>query len=199
MPKEPLEKWLRLADEAAGSPPPPAGNVAEGVRRLAARRRRRAVLGGLGFAAAACVAAVALLRPPAEVPQPAPAPVAEAPKAPDDAEVARLRQELAQVRSEADSRLRVAHAMIQMERQTQLSGEIQRATPAWLDPLEPIRREVDKAARTMLCQADRMAGDPARQPAAAEKYREVSQLFPQSLWADVARQKLSQMENRSKV
>lgn len=199
MPKKPLEKWLRLADEAAGSPPPPAGNLAEGVRRLAAQRRRRAVLGGLGLAAAACVAAVALLRTPAEGPRPAPAPVAEVPKTPSDAEVARLRQELAQVRNEADSRLRVARAVMQMERQSQLSAEIQRAAPAWLDPLEPIRREVDKAARTMLCQADRMAGDPARQPAAAEKYREVSQLFPQSLWAEVARQKLLQMENRSKV
>lgn len=199
MPKEPLEKWLRLADEAAGSPPPLAGHMAEGVRRLAARRRRRAVLGGLGLAAAACVAAVALMWPPAEGPQPAPGPVAEVAKAPSDAEVTRLRQELAQVRSEADSRLRVARAMMQMERQSQLSGEIQRATSAWSDPLEPIRREVDKAARTMLCQADRMAGDLAQQPAAAEKYREVSQLFPQSLWADVARQKLSQMENRSKV
>jgi hypothetical protein len=196
--KEPLEKWLRLADEAAGSPPPLAGNLAEGVRRLAARRRRRAVLGGLGLAAAACVAAVALLRPPAEGPRPAPGPVAEAPKAPSDAEIARLRRELAQVRGEADSRSRVARALIQMERHAQLSGEIQRA-PVWLDPLEPIRREADKAARTVLCQADRMACDPARQPAAAEKYREVSQLFPQSFWADVARQKLSQMENRSKV
>lgn len=198
MPKEPLEKWLRLADEAAGSPPPLAGNLAEGVRRLAARHRRRAVLGGLGLAAAAVVAAVVLLRPPAEGPRPAPGPVAEVPKMPSDAEIARLRQELAQVRSEADSRLRVARALIQMERQAQLSAEIQRA-PGWLDPLEPIRREVDKAARTMLCQADRMAGDPAQQESAAERYREVSQLFPQSLWADVARQKLSQMENRSKV
>lgn len=199
MPKEPLEKWLRLADEAAGSPPPLAGNLAEGVRRLAARRRRRAVLGGLGLAAAVGVAAVVLLRPPAEGPRPAPGPVAEVPKMPSDAEIARLRQELAQVRSEADSRLRVARALIQMERQAQLSAEIQRAAPAWLDPLEPIRREVDKAARTILCQADRMAGDPAQQESAAERYREVSQLFPQSLWADVARQKLSQMENRSKV
>lgn len=198
MTKEPLEKWLRLADEASGAPPPGAGDLAARVRRLAARRRRGAVLGGIGIAAAAGVAALVFLRPPAQGPRPVPGPVAAVPKAVAEAEVARVEQEMARLRDEADSRLRVARVVMRRERQIDRVAELQKA-PAWSDPLEPIRRDVDKAARTVLAQANRMADDPAQRELAAERYREVSELFPQSVWADVARQALSQMENRSKV
>ena len=55
------------------------------------------------------------------------------------------------------------------------------------------QKEVDRAASILVKEANRMARDPRQRPEAIEKLERVLRLFPQTPWATVAQQKLTQL------
>ena len=69
-----------------------------------------------------------------------------------------------------------------------------RRTSGGLDPLEDVRRQVEKAAFTTLYQADRMYRELNLRDSALASYRQVILLFPDTPSAKVARQRLSEIE-----
>jgi len=53
---------------------------------------------------------------------------------------------------------------------------------------------VDKTAFVMLYQADRLYKQLRQTDSAVEAYKEIIQLFPENQWADVARERLSEIQ-----
>ncbi|HUU59487.1 MAG TPA: hypothetical protein VMZ50_08090, partial [Phycisphaerae bacterium] len=66
-----------------------------------------------------------------------------------------------------------------------------------LDPIDDIRREVEQAAYTLMLLADREEHRVGNAAAAAETYRRVIAHFPRTHWAQVARNRLSNLTKRT--
>ncbi|KPK82892.1 MAG: hypothetical protein AMJ81_08930, partial [Phycisphaerae bacterium SM23_33] len=110
-------------------------------------------------------------------------------------EPANLRAEIERLRAEADSRTAVVKHMLAMEgRQIQLARlQLELARP---DPEVQVRQEVEKAAWTTVCDADRMYEQPGARETAVAAFRRVIQLFPDTPGAIVARMRLSKINTR---
>ena len=213
MTEDPIQRLLRQADAAAGAPgvqPDLAGRV----QRLAGRRRRRAVG---GWAAAAGIALTVGLaawlwggggqRPPRQIASPTAPDAVPAggngdsdraiaqrtprPAAADEPadEVGLLRAEIARLRVEADSRMAVVQRMLALERRRR-AGPRTATYLARSDPAEEVRQQMDQAALVMVYQADRMRRVLDLQAPAMQMYRRAAELFGQTHWGGVARQRL---------
>jgi len=194
---DPLKQLLQQADALAGGPPEMPGDLAQRVRTLAARRRRVQV----GFsAAAAIVLAVGmtlLWLQASTAPQLAnELQVADAePPQPDFAEI---KAELERLRRQAETRLAVIHRTQEILEEMKRFEELKKQPPL-PDAVANARREVDKAAYVLVSRADRMCRELDLCDSAAVKYRRVVDLFPDSRWATVARQRLSELETKGDV
>ena len=62
--------------------------------------------------------------------------------------------------------------------------------------MQEIDRQVDKAAFILVYQADKLYKELNQTDSAVQAYKEVIQLFPTNQWANVARERLSQIEQR---
>jgi hypothetical protein len=74
-----------------------------------------------------------------------------------------------------------------------ISERARRATAhaeAQPDPIAQVHFQRDRAAMTLVYEADRFVAQPHQTDLAIAQYRKVIQLFPDSSWADVARQRL---------
>jgi CHAT domain-containing protein len=198
MSDDPLKKLLQQADAMAGGPPEMPGDLARRVRLRAARRRRVRV--GVSAAAAAIVLAVgttllwpqgSTLSPPANEP-----PVALVEQSQPD--VARIEAEIERLRREADTRLAVVNRTQEILEEMKRLDELKKQPPV-PDAVAYARREVDQAAYTLVSQADRMCRELDLCESAAVKYRRVVKLFPESCWAAVARQRLSELERKGDI
>ena len=198
MSDDPLKKLLQQADAMAGGPPETPGDLAQRVRVLAARRQRVRV--GFSAAAAAIVLVVGmtLLWPQGSAP---PQPVNEPPVVQveqSQPDIARLKAEIERLHREADTRLAVVQRTQEILEEMRRFEELKRQPP-WPDAVANVRREVDQAAYTLVSQADRMCRELDLCDSAAVKYRRVVELFPETRWAVVARQRLSELERKGDV
>jgi len=64
----------------------------------------------------------------------------------------------------------------------------------WHEDAEDVVQEVFLAALILVSRADRMARDPGLRASAMESYRRVIRLFPQTIWSQVAREKLTEIQ-----
>jgi hypothetical protein len=202
---DPLKQWLRRADAAAGAPPALRADLPARVRQLAAKRRKNKVV-GLGALSAAAVAAGVILwatvwsdrniTTPAPVitqgdPTPTAAPnitqanTGSAPATTTVSDNDRDAARLAQIRFEIDWRLRAVKGVEEDER-----GRVRQDRLRTPDPLDAMRQNIDTVALVMVRQADRMAETSNNREVAATQYRRTVELFPQSSWAETARQRL---------
>jgi len=184
MPSDPFEKLLRETDNHAGEPPAaPADLAARVVRRAEAQRRRRLAIGS---AAAAVLLAAGLTLPMWR---------GRARVTVGPVDTAALAAQAAQLRAEADWRSAVARRTRELEaRHARLAAL--RAVAAQPDPVQQSRSAVEQAAGIIFQQGDRLYRDFKLPQQAAESYREVLRLFPTSLWAARARERLTEIETR---
>lgn len=189
---DPIEQLLRAADRAAAAPPAGPADLADRVRCRARRQRSLHAVGGTA-AAAVIVLAVGVWwltspgGPTAEAPV-----VARSQPATQD-EVAQLRAEIAALRQEADAALALARQLAaERQRQDQMAA-LQRVIDG-PDAVDEVRREMDQAAFTIVYQADRMLRELNLPESAIESYRQAIRLFPDSPSAEVARQRLAELE-----
>jgi len=182
MPSDPFEKLLRETDNHAGEPPAaPADLAARVVRRAEAQRRRRLAIG----AAAAVVLAAGLTLPMWR---------GRARVTVGPVDTAALAAQAAQLRAEADWRSAVARRTRELEaRHARLAAL--RAVAAQPDPVQQSQSAVEQAAGIIFQQGDRLYRDFKLPQQAAESYREVLRLFPTSLWAARARERLTEIES----
>lgn len=170
-----LEELLRSTD-AANPPPARTCDVVPAVKRRRSQRRRvRVATASFTSAALLVAAAVALLREP---PRPRPAPLAVAPMTPP-------------IELNPETRVRI-HEMtiqaLQARRAQRRSAERIAAVASTPSPRE-LR---DRAALILIYDAEQHRRARRRDDAVAA-YRRTIDLFPQSPWADVARQRLKQI------
>ena len=194
-----IEDLLREADRMAGPPPMGPADLADRVRRLQVHRRRMVVTTGGAIAALVAVsigAGIFLVgRPNGSAMKERPISVAKiSTSAPDaQAELNRLRAQIEELRAEADSALALARQAAALQEQQSHLAELKRML-ARGDPRDEVRRQMDTAAFTMVYQADRMYRELKLRAPAAESYRRVIALFPDTPSAKVARQRLSEIE-----
>jgi len=97
-----------------------------------------------------------------------------------------------QARTEAT--LKLVQEVLEQDRHqrrlTALETELSRIP----DPRREIDRQVDQTAFILVYQADKLYKELNQTESAVAAYKEVIQLFPTNHWADVARERLSQIE-----
>jgi hypothetical protein len=189
---EPLRRILQEADAAAGPPPDLPAGLARRVRRLAVRRRRVR----FGFSAAAAIAlSVGMTALWFQAPTPSGlSGGSRIVQRPEPADVESIRAEIEGLRREADVRLAVAQRTQEILEQMRRAEALTKHAVPLPDPVADARRELDKAAYTLVSQADRMCRELDLCDSAAIKYQRVVELFPETPWATVARQRLEQIK-----
>ncbi len=196
METDPLGRWLAEAEADLGSGPAIPADLLTRVNMARARRRRQQRVVRTGCAALLLMVGAGWGTWHWHRSRPAPAVAARVTSAVDTVvDLARLRLEIELLDLEAKARTdgarRLADALRRQDRIAALQAE---AAP---DPRIQIRQELDGAAFTLLNQGDRLYRELALREPAAAAYREVIRLFPESCWAQVAEQRLAQLEQKA--
>lgn len=182
MSEERIQRLLQQADQIAG--PPAFGPVSTGTIRQ--RIHRRWVIRSTAIMAAAAVIAVATalwtVRMRTEKPQPP--------------TIASLETQVEQLRVQADATLRLVQEVLAKDRQQRRLASLEAELSSIAEPMAEIERQVDKTAFILVYQADKLYKELNQTESAVVAYKEVIQLFPKNRWADVARERLSQIEQR---
>ena len=184
MSEERIKELLHSADAAAGAPRFDRVSAAGIRRRL---RRRRVVTLGVPAAAAAVLLVGACLwtvfkRPRISTPETPPP------------RIVALAEQIEQLQAQTDATLRLVHEVLERDRAERHLAALEAELASIPDPMREIERQVDRAAFGMLYYADRLYNELSQTESAVEAYQEIIQVFPDNQWADVARERLSEIK-----
>jgi hypothetical protein len=168
-----LTDLLREAD-AVAPPPPATERLAQKVYRRARRRSRRRNFSA-AVAVVVCVAAAVSLVRKTTTQQPR-----RFAAVVDAGEISRLR-------SDAAMHLKVADAVLSRAQRRARASHL-RDTPV------TIESEREKAALALLDHGDRLRRDLKQVDAALDAYRRTVDLFPDTRWAAVARERIARLK-----
>jgi len=181
MTEDKIKNLLYEADQTAGGPVPLSANLAAAVRRRA--NRRQTVNLAVRIAAAAVVLfALGIWSFTAK-------------KSRDQQRIVALEMQIKQLRVQTDATLNLIQEVLDEDRKQRRLNELQAQLAKYPDPLEEIQKQVDKTAFILVYQANRMYRELDQKDSAIQAYNRVIELFPQSRWAEVARQRLSEIKN----
>jgi tetratricopeptide (TPR) repeat protein len=107
-----------------------------------------------------------------------------------------LENQIKQLQARTDAALNLIREVLDEERRQSRLNELQAQLASIPDPLEEVRKQVDKTAFILVYEADRLYNELNQTDSAVENYNRVIELFPENRWAKVARQRLSEIENR---
>lgn len=176
-----IKQLFQIADRTAGRPlmfP----IKASAIRRQA--RVRRAVRGTCRAAAALLILALAIWGLSDRSPE----------QTAKQAQIAALQAQVKLLQARIDATLKLVQEALKSERKENRLDELQAELADIPDPLEEIRRQVDKTAFTLVYHADRLYRQLNQRASAIEAYNRVIELFPETQSAEVARQRLSEIE-----
>ena len=186
MNQDKLEELIIRADRAAG-PPAPVSVSLSAIRRRAQRKPM--------FTTARCAAAAAVLLIPLAIfsnrthtPQPQP----------PRQKIASLEQQIKHLQVTTDAAVSLIREVLEDDRKQRRLDTLNAHLESIPDPLDEIRKEVDKTAFTIVYQADRLYYELSQTDSAVQAYNQVITLFPKNRWANVARQRLADI-NASKI
>jgi hypothetical protein len=179
-----IKELLTQADGTAG--PASYGSVsAAGIRHRARQRQIRFV------AFPATAAALLLLgiglwnwrsQPPASTHEPG-------------ERIASLEEQIRQLQIQSAETLRLVREVVAAERNQQRLVALEDELASIGDPLEEMRRQANETAYVLLCQADRFYREMNQPQSAIDTYEQVIRVFPESPWADEARDRLAQIRS----
>jgi cell division protein FtsL len=182
MTEDKIKNLLQRADEVAGAPGPVSINLST-VRHRTNRRRIISIATPVA-AAAAILIAVGLygftLR---------------AAKITHQQKIASLEMQIEQLQARADATYNLVQEVLDNEREQQRLDELKAQLASIPDPLEEIQKQVDTTAFNLVYQADRMYRELNLKSSAIQTYKRVIELFPKNQWAEVARERLSEIRN----
>jgi hypothetical protein len=185
MNEEKLQGILKEADRLAGKPEETVVSVSLLRRRV---RRRRAIATGVpSTVAAAVIMGVLLLCEPAEQPEDS-----------NKAEIAALQAQVEELRDRTDAALALVHEVIASQRQERRMEVVTAQYATARDPLEQVRREVDRTASILFYRADRLCRQAGDMEGALDGYEQVIRLFPESGWAEKARRCIVEIKEGKK-
>lgn len=108
--------------------------------------------------------------------------------------IASLQMEVKQLQLQTDATLKLIEEVLESERRQRQLDKLYAELASIPDPLEEIQTQVDKTGFILVYQADQMYRELKLIDSASRMYRRVIELFPQSRWAAVARQRLSEIQ-----
>lgn len=111
-------------------------------------------------------------------------------------QIALLQAQIAQLSTRTDATLHLVNEVLEQERRRSELDALEASLAEIPDPQEELRMQVDKAAFVLVYQADRTYRELNNADSAIESYKRVVQFFPKSQWAEVARKRLAEIENR---
>ncbi len=111
----------------------------------------------------------------------------------NQAEAARLRQQVKTLQAQADRHMQLA---LQLEKQSQSPSPAMTRT---IVNSRMFQLEIDQAALGLLYEADRIAKDPALRDTATEFYRQIATELPPGAATDIARQRLAALTQRKDI
>jgi tetratricopeptide (TPR) repeat protein len=182
--EEQIGQLLAKADETASDATFRLITTA-GIRRRVRHRRLVRVAVPTSLAAViAIAAALSTLSILTRKPQPAPQ------------RIASLEEQVKQLQARADATLKLVQEVLERDRQDRRLAALETELASIPDPVQEIDRQVDKTAFILIYQADKLYKELNQTESAVAAYKEVIQLFPTNRWATVARERLSQIEQR---
>ena len=177
-----IKKILHEADRAAGSPTPVKINLPD-IRQRANRRRI------INFAAPLSAAAMILI---------AFSIVTNTTNATKEQEkVASLETQIKQLQASTNAAINLIHEVLEEEQKKNRLDALQAQLASIPDPLEEIQKQVDKTAFILVYQAEQLYRELSETDSAVETYKRVIRLFPENRWAQVARERLDNIERKS--
>lgn len=183
MTEERIKELLRNADRAAG--PPSFGRVtADGIQW---RIRRRRLVWISAPAAAVVLLALGLWAIGNRESKPRPE---------RRQRIASLEQQVKQLQAQTDATLKLVREVLADERQNQRLAALEAELARIPDPMVELAKQTDKTAFILLRQAEQLYYELNQTESAVEAYKEIIQRFPQNQWADVARERLTEIEKR---
>ena len=184
MTEEKIRNLLQEADRIAGRPV--QARVDLSTLRRRAGRRRLASLTGPVAAAAMLMIALGIWSLGIKTPEPTH----------EQRKIASLETQVKQLQASTDAAVALIHEVLEDERRQSRLDQLEAELASIPDPLEEIRKQVDKTAFILVYQADRLYRELNETESAVETYNRVIRLFPRNQWATVARERLSEIEDR---
>ena len=184
MTEDEIKNLLQQADKTAGGVAPVRVNLSA-IRRRAGRRNIINLVAPLASAAVLMVALSILVLM-----------FRTAEPTPEQEKIALLETRIKQLQARTDAALGLIQEVLDEERRQSRLDELQAQLASIPDPIEETRKQVDKTAFNLVYQADRLYNELNQTDSAVENYNRVIELFPENRWAKVARQRLSEIENR---
>ncbi len=181
MTEDKIKNLLQEADRTAGGPASVSANLAAAVRRRAGRRQTINLAARIA-AAAIVVIALGIWGFTAK-------------KTRYRQRIIALEAEIKQLKLQTDATLMLIREVLDEERKQRRLNELKAQLARYSDPLQEIQKQADKTAFFLVYQANRMYRELDQKEAAIQEYNRVIELFPQSQWAEVARQRLSEIQN----
>jgi tetratricopeptide (TPR) repeat protein len=182
--EELIRQLFAKADEAAGEPVFRRMTTPDIRRRVQRRRLVRVAVPTSLAAVLAVAAAVSVLWMPTKGPQVRPQ------------RIASLEEQVKQLQARTDATLKLVQEVLDQDRQQRRLAALEAELASIPDPVREIDRQVDQAAFILVYQADKLYKELNQTESAVAAYQEVIQLFPTNRWAAVARQRLSQIQQR---
>ncbi|KPK77145.1 MAG: hypothetical protein AMJ79_04275 [Phycisphaerae bacterium SM23_30] len=212
MVEDDLKQLLIQTDRAAGPAVAPRADLASRIRHLDRRRRRITMISEPIALAAGLMLAMGIFfwtgKKPISIAKPQAVPpelvqntgIPEVPTTTPDtkAELAQMSLALVQLQAEAETQMLVVRQLRAWERQQARLAELERQLAAIPDPLEEVRRQVEQAAYTMVYHADLKYNKLNLKDSAIQDFQRVIKLYPQTRWAQVAQNKLSEIRYNRK-
>jgi hypothetical protein len=180
MTEDKIKNLLQKADQTAGEPVHISTNLGKLVQRRAGHKQTLNLAVRIA-AAAIVIIALGIWSFTAK-------------KARDRQRIIALEAEIKQLRVQTDATLNLIREVLDEERKQRRLNELQAQLASYSDPLEEIQKQVDKTAFILVYQANRMYRELDQKDSAVQAYNRVIELFPQSRWAEVARQRLSEIK-----
>jgi tetratricopeptide (TPR) repeat protein len=186
MTEEKIKTLLKQADNTAGLPAPVSAHLSAVVRRRAHRRHLLISLSAPLAAAAVILIAAGIWN----------LAVKSAEHTEDKEKIVSLEKQLEQLQTRTDAALNLIQEVLVAEQKRHSLNELEAQLASIPDPLDEIEKQVEKTAFILVYQADRLYYELNRTDSAVETYKRVIELFPKNRWAQVARERLSEIDSR---
>lgn len=180
MTEDKIKNLLQKADQTAGGPAPVSVDLSAVRRR--ANRRRNANLAVRIAAAAVVVFALGTWSYTAK-------------KTRDQQRIVALEMQIKQLQKQTDATLNLIREILEEDRKQRRLNELRAQLASIPDPVREIQKQVDKTAFILVYRANQMYRELDQKDSAIKAYNRVIELFPQSRWAEEARQRLSEIQN----
>lgn len=182
MTEDKIQHLIQSADRAAG--PPVQVSLELSVIHRRARRRHLATLLVPVAAAAVILVALGVWGVSIRLGQ----------TASEQEKIASLEAQVEQLQARADATLKLIQEIVENERRQRRLDQLQAELTSIPDTLQEVQEQVEKTAFIMVYQADRMYRELNQRDSAIRTYERTIELFPQTESAEVARQRLSEIQ-----